>query len=75
VSIITFAGVLAKQVATPINDRFSICEVGGKREGKSTPVSPHSGIAAIEFFGNDIIVVTDPNGKQAKYDLTGKEIQ
>jgi hypothetical protein len=56
------------------NNRFSIYEVGGKREGKSTLVIPHSDIAAIAFSGNDVIVVTNPNGKQMKYDLTGKEI-
>jgi hypothetical protein len=55
---------------------FTICELSGeKREGRSTPVYVPSGIAAITFSGNAVIVVTDPNGKQMKYDVTGREVQ
>lgn len=38
------------------------------------PVRPPGGIRSIAFPSNDAIVVTDLNGKQMKYGLTGKEI-
>jgi hypothetical protein len=38
------------------------------------PVKPGGGIRSIAFPSNDAFVVTDLNGKQTKYGLTGKEI-
>ncbi len=57
------------------NDRFAICEVSEAPEGKFTLGFPPSGIAAITFSGNGVIIVTDPNGKQKKYYVTGGEVQ
>ncbi len=44
-------------------------------EGKFTLGFPPSGIAAITFSGNGVIIVTDPIGKQKKYYVTGGEVQ
>ena len=52
--------------------RFSICELSGG--GRAVLVKPPSGITWIAFIDPDTIVLSDANGKETKYDLTGKEL-
>jgi len=63
---------------------FSICPLGLQLPNEkiailavysSGIVKPSSGISSIRFASNDVIAVTDPNGKETKFDLKGNEIQ
>jgi hypothetical protein len=54
------------------SEHFSVVTLTGN-VSIATPM--HSGgIQSVAFSGNDAIVVTDPNGKETRYDLSGKQI-
>jgi hypothetical protein len=61
-----------KYLVTYDSDKFAVVNTFGDL---SVNQGEHrGGIQSVAFSGNDVIIVSDPNGKQTKYDLTGKQI-